>query len=114
MNSFDDCVTVKADDKHDFHLVCRGSEVYVPYLDASLDLLWCIYDIWMCCWVSCIYSKYRTASCLAEAVQESEDLIQIARENGAEMKKPERLPFQEDVKLLEHRACARQLGCQIQ
>ena len=109
MNGFDDGVAVKADDKHDFYFVCGSFN-----MDVSLKVLWCIYHIWMFCWVSCVYSKYRTASCMAEAMQESEDPVQIPRENGAEMTKPERLPFKEDLKLLEHQACTRQVGCQIQ
>lgn len=83
-------------------------------MDVSWEVLWCIYHIWMFRWVSCVYFKYRTAFCMAEAMQESEDPFQIARENWAKMRKPERLPFQADLKLLEHRACTRQAGCQIQ
>ena len=58
-------------------------------MDVSLELLWCIFCIWMSRWVSCVYIPNLEqlpvlwkALKMAEAMKENESRIQIAGQNG--------------------------------
>jgi len=78
----------------------------LPYMNVSLEILWCIFYIWMSRWVSCAYIPnieqlpvLWKALKMAEAMKESESPIQIAGENGAEMMEPGRVSISREPKV---------------